>query len=81
MSRQNNICKAGWHTVMDGLQIVTSIGSFNCVEGLWELFAGTAVEVDLSSKKLREREATTAISLLLPRSDKILTTLDLRYCS
>ena len=63
---------------MDGLEMVASIRSLNGVNGLGELFAGTAEEADLSSKKLREHEMMTAISRLLLRSDTILTTLDLR---
>ena len=76
--RQNNIDEAGWNAIMDGLEMVTSITSLNGVNGLGELFAGTAVDADLRYKRLREREAMVAVSVLLPRCKSTLKTLDLR---
>ena len=74
------IDEAGWNAVMDGLASATSIMSLNGVNGLEQLFAGTATEAILSSKELQKREVTVAVSRLLFRNRKTLTTLDLRWC-
>ena len=76
--RQNNIDKAGWNKVMDGLTVVTSINTMNDVEGLGELFAGKVEDVILSGMGLLEREAIVPVSRLLLRSVSTLTRLDLR---
>ena len=76
--RQNNIDKAGWNKVMDGLTVVTSINTLNDVEGLGELFAGKVEDVILSGMGLLEREAIVPVSRLLLRSVSTLTRLDLR---
>ena len=63
---------------MDGLATVVSITTLNGVDSLGDLFAGRAVEVDLSRKFLPKREMMMAISRLLLRNKNTLTQLDLR---
>ena len=79
--RQNDIGDDGWHAVMDRLTAITSITSLNCVDGLGELFAGTAEMAPLRGKELRAREAVVAISRLLRHCERTLTELDLRWCT
>ena len=75
--RQNGLGAAGWHAVMDGLAGVTSITSFNGMEGRGGLFKGGQAEVGLDGV-LRGKEAAVAVARLLPRSEKTLTRLMLR---
>ena len=76
--RENSIDAAGWHAVMDGLAVVTSITELNGVDGLGGLFVGGLDKADLRSKSLGRKEAVVAVSRLLVRNEQTLEKLDLR---
>ena len=63
---------------MDGLEKVTSITSFNGVEGLGGLFAGRQTEAMLADKDLITNEAFEVAMRLLLRNQETLARVDLR---
>jgi hypothetical protein len=76
--RQNNITTEGWNAVMDELANVTSIQSFNGIEGLGGLFAGRQTEAVLGGKGVVKNEALEVVSRLLLRNQGTLAVVDLR---
>jgi hypothetical protein len=67
-----------WYAVMDGLANVTSIKSFNGIEGLEGLFAGLQTEAALGGKEIVKNEAAEVVSRLLLRNKATLKIVDLR---
>jgi hypothetical protein len=76
--RNNNFDPEDWHTVMKSLEQITTITSFNDVDGLGGLFAGGATEAALRGKDVLKKEALEIVILLLLRNRDTLAKVDLR---
>jgi hypothetical protein len=77
--RHNRIDWAGWQVVMNGLESVTSVTTFNSVDDLGGLFAGGQTKAELGCKCFPEHEALDVVLRLLARSRITLKSLNLRW--
>ncbi len=80
MCRENKIDSdsRGWNMIMFQISEITTISSFNNVDGLGELFAGGATEAALGGKNIQTNEALYPIIWLLARNKDTIAKLNLR---